>query len=656
MPSSIFFNGRKQFRPGVYVKAEEILTADTGISGGNVALIGDFPIFKQDALNTFLDADSLLEFTQGGKTTSGTSMSDIAQVAFNPLIGATQTIDSLTLINIRPNSQASASNGGLTFKSKLWGAEGNSKKIKIFADSNDATKFQFSIKDGGLEVEKGTGVGFGEVATLSYDNAATLYTSMKVEITASLFNLAYTKSVAQGGANATSTVSWSKAHSGAVTFKTTSAIAAGGQTCVITGVDSTGVSTTETVTIATALNGLATSTKSWSNITSFAFTSTGGALVGGVEIQGKFKSVALNEIDDLETFLVGIVQEDDDFSAQAPSITLSGSDLDALTSTELKNAEVAFTANTQAMFDALSASMYIEAVKSSNAVITVDADYVSLVGGGQSSIAGSNWNTALEAILYKAIQIIVPWTDDVTVHEKVKNHCKDAAEISGLHRNAWVGAAKEKTLAEIKSSWVNVLNDKNIAIVGQGISFQRTNAAGNILTINKADPQWLALMLACMQGCTAIAEPLTNKKPNIVSTSEVFNPLKEASQAIQSGIVILTNAGGLGNRVERSVTTHVKDNNFVYSEVSANESLNTCLRDVKFSLQEEIGSKALASAANDVSTIVTNRLITQRNLSIIRDFRKVTAVAVGDYINVSFELAVVEPLNFIIVNAKFGRF
>ena len=154
MPSSIFFNGRKQFRPGVYVKAEEILTADTGISGGNVALIGDFPIFKQDALNTFLDADSLLEFTQGGKTTSGTSMSDIAQVAFNPLIGATQTIDSLTLINVRPNSQASASNGGLTFKSKLWGAEGNSKKIKIFADSNDATKFQFSIKDGGLEVEK----------------------------------------------------------------------------------------------------------------------------------------------------------------------------------------------------------------------------------------------------------------------------------------------------------------------------------------------------------------------------------------------------------------------------------------------------------------------------------------------------------------------
>jgi hypothetical protein len=258
--------------------------------------------------------------------------------------------------------------------------------------------------------------------------------------------------------------------------------------------------------------------------------------------------------------------------------------------------------------------------------------------------------------LYKAIQIVVPFTDDVTVHEKVKNHCKDAAEISGLHRNAWVGATKEKTLAEIKSSWVNVLNDKNIAIVGQGISFQRTNAAGNILTINKADPQWLALMLACMQGCTAIAEPLTNKKPNIVSTSEVFNPLKEASQAIQNGIVILTNAGGLGNRVERSVTTHVKDNNFVYSEVSANESLNTCLRDVKFSLQEEIGSKAVASAANDVSTIVTNRLITQRNLSIIRDFRKVTAVAVGDYINVSFELAVVEPLNFIIVNAKFGRF
>jgi hypothetical protein len=655
MPSSIFFNGRKNYRAGVYVSAEELLTADTGITGGNVAVVGDFPIFEQNSINTFVDADSMLEATQGGKTTRGTSMLDVAQVAFNPLVGAIANIDSLSIINVRETTQASLAVDGVTLKSKLWGNEGNSKKFKLSADSADATKWQFSIKDGGLEVETGTGIGFGEVASLSYDNAG-FYTTASVEITSSLFKIGYTKNVSAGANNSSTTVTWGKTHSGAVSFKTTVALA-GGQSVVISGIDSAGVTTTETVAMGTALDAVVSSTKSWNEITSFVFTSTGGSPVGNVLISGLAKSLSLDGIDDLEALLSGIVQEDDDFTAVLPSVSLKGEDLDALSLSQIKNSSAAFTADTAALIDALSGSTYITAVKSSNAKITATVDYESLSGGGEaSSIPASNWSTALEDTLYKGIQILVAWTDNVTIHEKFKAHCKEAAEISGYNRNCWVGATAGKTLAEIHSGWVTVLNDRNMAICGQGITFNRTNSDSTVSLVKKNEPQWLALMLACMQGCTAIAEPLTNKKPNVIDTIQVFKPLKEAEDAIRKGIVILSNAGGLGNRVERSVTTHIKDNNFVYSEVSANESLNTCLRDVKYYLQDKIGSKAVASAKQDVLSLVIARLTTQRSNSIIKDFRKVTVTASGDYINVGFELAVVEPLNFIIVNAKFGRF
>ena len=651
MPSSIFFNGQRQFRPGVYIKAEELLTADTGISGGNVAIIGDFPIFEKGKINTFIDFDSLMSATDG---VSG--FDDIAYVAFNPMTNASQQIDSLTVINVRGNTQASIAANGLTLKAKLFGNAGNALTVKV-AKAND--KYDISVFKAGNEVETIKQLDASSIASIDY--SGTFYDTASLLIDSSNFQIPYTVAIAA----ATATKSFldganPRRNVGKLVFKTTAAIGAGSQTATITGigVSDAGVSvTTETVTINTALNGTVTSVNNWSKIEKIDFAVTGGATLGNVEIQGFFENKALSSIDDLGGLLTQLQQADDDFVVVLPSVFVKGSELDAISSSDLKGAGVvSFFKSVNDIFLQLSASAYLDVVKSSNAAVT--AGTYTLAGGSEAlSIPAANWTDALESILYLGIQILVPWTSDVSIHEKFKLHCTDAANISGYNRNCWVGTSANQSVSQAKAGWSAILNDRNMSVVFQGITFNRV-IDGQSLVVKQEEPKWLALMMACMQGSTPIAEPLTNKKPNITAShnTSVDQPLKVATDAIRSGLVILTNAGGLGHKVERSVTSWLKDNSPVYSEVSTNESLNTCLRDLRFVLEQQIGSKATASQLSVVKSIAETRLELQKGITIIKGFKNLKAVISGDVINISFDLALTEPLNFITVTARFGRF
>jgi hypothetical protein len=57
-----------------------------------------------------------------------------------------------------------------------------------------------------------------------------------------------------------------------------------------------------------------------------------------------------------------------------------------------------------------------------------------------------------------------------------------------------------------------------------------------------------------------------------------------------------------------------------------------------------------------VTNVVENRLLLQRANGIIKNFKDVKIRQNGDSFLVSYSVAAVEPLNFIIVTANVGRF
>jgi hypothetical protein len=247
------------------------------------------------------------------------------------------------------------------------------------------------------------------------------------------------------------------------------------------------------------------------------------------------------------------------------------------------------------------------------------------------------------------IQIVVPFSDDVLVHKEILKHC-NASAIAGYERCAWVGASANQTIQQIKDGWVKSLNSRNVAIVGQSVKV--VNPQGNIQTV---EPKYFALICASMQAGTPVATPLTRKRPDIVDVLGAWIANRDVTDAIKAGICALT-SDNLGWRIERSVTTWIKDDNPIYSEVSANESINTSVRDLRNGLDIYIGDKNANVTGARLQGIVIARLDQQVIDGVIKAYKNVVLEDLGDTLRVNYTVAAVEPINFIAITASVSRF
>ena len=254
----------------------------------------------------------------------------------------------------------------------------------------------------------------------------------------------------------------------------------------------------------------------------------------------------------------------------------------------------------------------------------------------------------MEACVDQDFLTITCLSDDIDVHLALKAHIDDCIT-SSRFRNGWVGTPAAQDIATISGLYVNLLNSPHISVVGQSISIDK----GGLI-----DPKWTALFMMCMQGALPAGEPLTRKIPNIISTSEVWNRDRKTDieEAIKKGIVVIHKDVTDEFRVARSITTYKKDNLSVNCEVSARESANICVLDLQKFLLNQVGSKILLSSKNRLESLANQRLIEQRNLGFIKDFRNVVVTINADTANISFDLAVVEPLNFIKITANVRQF
>ena len=318
----------------------------------------------------------------------------------------------------------------------------------------------------------------------------------------------------------------------------------------------------------------------------------------------------------------------------------------------------ALTANNYLVRQGLSSSLLITASRAANATEGLAQHGVgltatlSLAGGSETAsglIAPADYEAGLQEIEDSDIQIVVPFSSDIDILTKVKEHLPIAAR-AGRERNAWMGTTSAQTLANVRANFVNKMNDRNIAVVAQDIKVTRPDGRTAQL-----GPQYLALMLAAMQAGTPVGTPLTRKRPgvtDVVTTN--WHPNRDAATAIQYGIVNLS-YDSQGWRVERSVTSYLTDDNPIYSEVSANESANASVRSLRADLDRRIGERVLASSRAAIEALVKQNLEQQVRDTVIKAFKDISVQDLGDTFRVNYTMAAIEPLNFIRVAATVVR-
>lgn len=662
MPSFLELDGLRVYRPGVYATIDaSSLGGAAGVSTGNIALVGNFPQFEHDTPVTFLNARDLVDYAP-----NDSEIALLAKIAFSPSddpnVGGGAS--ALTFLNVNTNAQASVDaddedgDDAITFKSRVWGAQGNRTRVTITNNAADSSVDITASRNGATEVFKN--LGGLDLAKVYYSGSSLGSVSLDSHPTNGI-QVAWEKVLTDTSTFGDAGTTDDMLVAGGTVSLSADTVNAGTMTVTLNGISAGGAAVNEEITLSDQAPAVQ-SANNYSSITNIsAVIDTNGAdAADTLTISATAFNLLPAEYDYLVDML-RVINDTPNFVVDflEPRL-IPSNEVDELSDANIVGLAqaAALTADNYLVRQGLSSSLLITASRAASATKGLAQHgagltaTLSLAGGSETAsaaISASDYEAGLQEIQDSDIQIVVPFSSDIDILTKVKEHLPIAAR-AGRERNAWMGTTSAQTLANVRANFVNKMNDRNIAIVAQDIKVTRPDGRTAQL-----GPQYLALMLAAMQAGTPVGTPLTRKRPgvtDVVTTN--WHPNRDAATAIQYGIVNLS-YDSQGWRVERSVTSYLTDDNPIYSEVSANESANASVRSLRADLDRRIGERVLASSRAAIEALVKQNLEQQVRDTVIRAFKDISVQDLGDTFRVNYTMAAIEPLNFIRVAATVVR-
>lgn len=676
MPSGIIWQGQTRRVPNVYaeITADDLNT--NVVNFGNMAVVGEFPQFEQFKPFGFTSARAVRNFSDD------VDLATIAQKAFSPSLddripGGANT---LVFLNVASTSKAraylqnSVGLNAILLESRLSGSGGNGTFVELLTSTTDPTTWCLKVTQNGTteSIDRIGGSGILEVWVDSPEIASSAFAASPTQWRWDWVTVDY--AFPAPGVGATQQVNLTPTQiqfsaSVALEFELKhggSGAPAEAITIQVTGVNQLGVPDSETVSFSSgaADSDTVNLTKFFAEITAIDFETADTAFNGSINFAGRafdidptqFASVGaifnLLQTADSRGFRVAALTTSLSSIPAAPSGSTPGG-VDVIVDTDVVgSAEAAVvTANTTALVNAIntrSAFLSASLELSTNVPITVPQSRT-LVGAVSGTALASDWVDGLKKLENEDIQIVVGFTDLLVNHQALVNHCR-AAATAGYERNAYSGAASNLTPTQLLSDYILKLDSQYLSISGQdAVIF-------DVLGRRVQKPTyWHSLLVAGMQAGSSIATPLTRKRPDLIDTVQNWTPGEDDEQVIANGILATSVFGGQIVCL-RSVTTHVRNDNPFYSEISTFESMQTSVRDARNELQIQIGNPVFEGDANRIKILLEEILRRQVTARFIRAWRNVTVQDLGDYFAFEYEVAPIEPLNFITLEGRAKRF
>jgi len=665
-PSAINFNGATTRRPGIYATVDATALAQKALETNRVAVLGDFPFLEAATPRTVGSARALRNLLP-----VDTRLANLAKLLYSPasddrVLGGPSAV---VLVNRQSVGQASltltdGAKATLKLLAKVWGAAGNRTSAKVEAG---ATGKKVTIQRDGL-VEVYDDLTSGNVLRLKYTGSelAAVGEDMTAEYAiaaGSGIELKFTQifTVAAG-----QSVDYPISGDGDISLAPDAAPGAGETTTiVITGISLAGVPGTSTIIWAeadgaaktVAADGESGSITSFASISDVEVTKSGGSATADITATGtavQCKEAQYPTLIDAVTFIDALPS----FEAEIlePRFTsLALTKFDALAATTIEGADKHVTANVEFTRAALAKSILVEVERDAAAdTALADAAQEPLAGGTEAAADSAATTAALNALRIEDVQIgVAPGVTDLASHKLIRTHCQYMAGKGGGERNWWVGMPGDTSKATALTN-VKALNTRHLSAAFESIEIE-SPVTGGLITL---DPSWQAVQMAGIQAGTPVGTPGTWKRPDVVdvvaaSTIDLEDDIEEL---LANGLCFYTK-DRLGWKLERTVTTYVTDDNPAFSEMSANESINTSIRDLRNNLLSLIGDPATATTAGNILSRAKSVLRDQVAAKIIKAFDpdSVTVDDLGDTFRLNFAIAPIEPVNFIEIAASVIR-
>jgi hypothetical protein len=273
-----------------------------------------------------------------------------------------------------------------------------------------------------------------------------------------------------------------------------------------------------------------------------------------------------------------------------------------------------------------------------------------LTGGSEGTTLITHWQEAFKILKKRRVTTIVALTKDPAVHSLLLSHLLLRAGALRSEANGYVGIGTSggagETLSNIQSQ-IRAINTKYISAISQ--EAKRFDPDTGEATWYP--PYIFAAIAAGMQAGAGVGEPLTHKIINVLDIRQdsSWTVEDDADTLIDSGLMFAAKEDNVGIRWERSITTHLQDNNAVFTEMSAMESANTCVFNLRRAVEVKIGAKGLASSVAVIKGLAADELDRQVTDGIIVSWKPKTLKVeqIGDVFPISVEVAPILPINFI---------
>lgn len=649
-------------RPGTIGNPSAASVGGRSLTTNVFAVVGEFPWLKAATPTRFNGSDDLLN----GAPPETKLASDIARFAYeqkDPKVNGQPS--AVFLVNTAPNTNSqltlldAGGNDAIKLTSKFYGLDANQTLVSVAANAIDATKRDITLTfKGRSEVFT---VGTGALATFAYTGtdatAVVLNVRSSSPTSADVFKITQSRAGLSGGfVPSEGTWLWD----GVLTV-TPSAAPTEDATLLVTGILKTGVASTETLTIPSGDGSAVIGTKEWNAITALAYTASTGAetaTVSGDALQVGDTAGNLGSF----SHLGAVADYLNQFSAQGWVATKAAPNIrntpllsvDKVAAGDMVAAAVGVTADTwHAVRTIGTQSILVDAEQ----LVTGEGQTVALAttqlaGGTVTTATASDLSAALVECRKESIQVYTLLHTDQASQEALRTHIQYMAGLGSGECNGWVAMPSLPTFTEFKDR-AKALNTRHLALVGQ--DFIAFNAEG---ATTQYEPATLAIIMGAMQASTPLSTPLTRKHPLINSfiTHSSWDADTDADEALENGLCIVT-TGPLGPRTERSVTTYLLDDNPIFSEVSANESFYTSIRDLRSFLDADVGDANFIFSAKLLQARCKVRLMEQVEEGIIKAFDEDSLKVKdrGDYFEVVYRVAPIEPTNWIVVSASAAR-
>lgn len=346
----------------------------------------------------------------------------------------------------------------------------------------------------------------------------------------------------------------------------------------------------------------------------------------------------------------------------ANSASFLVTDMDYAAAVTLIGAAANFKADLFAFVDILNQqSQFVSAARNA-AGLLVPANTggaVFLSGGIEGVTTITQWQQAFRLLKKRRVTTIVALTRDPALQSLLASHLLDRAGVLRSEANGYDGLGTSggagETITNIKSQIVQI-NSKYLSAISQEV--KRFDPDSGVATWYP--PYIFAAIAAGMQAGAGVAEPLTHKLINALDIRQdaSWTVEDDGDSLIDHGLMMAEKVDNVGIRWVRSITTHLQDNNAVFTETSAMESANTCVFNLRNAVESKVGNKGLASSVTVIKGLAADELDRQKTDGIIVDWKPKTLKVeqIGDVFPISVEVAPVEPINFIPVTVHLVPF